>query len=461
MGTLTSRQGAPVDGAAIDALASGLAGRAIRPGDADYEQARRIWNAAIDRRPGLIVRVRGTADVVEAIRFARAHDVRVTVRGGGHNVAGRALCDDGLVVDLSDMRAVIVDPATRTVRVQAGATLGDLDRETHAHGLAVPAGVVSATGIAGLTLGGGVGWLVRRHGLSCDNVLAMTLVDAEGAVLTASADERPELFWALKGGGGNFGVVTDFTFRAHPVTTVLGGMLVWPRDRAADVLRFYRDFMARAPEELTCYCALATSPEGMPIVAGLACWSGEIARGEEVLAPLRGFGPPVADMIEPMPFPAMQRILDGAFPDGAHNYWRSSFVRGLTDAVIDSIVDFGGRMASPLSAVLVEYYGGAAGRVDPASSAFAQRAADYNIGMTAQWLDPAESAAHVAWARAFHAAIEPHAHGGILLNFSSEVGDAEVQAAFGDHYARLAEVKRRYDPSNFFSQDLNLRAAAA
>ncbi|HVH03980.1 MAG TPA: FAD-binding oxidoreductase, partial [Amaricoccus sp.] len=218
MGTLTSRQGAPVDGAAIDALASGLAGRAIRPGDADYEQARRIWNAAIDRRPGLIVRVRGTADVVEAIRFARAHDVRVTVRGGGHNVAGRALCDDGLVVDLSDMRAVVVDPATRTVRVQGGATLGDLDRETHAHGLAVPAGVVSATGIAGLTLGGGVGWLVRRHGLSCDNVLAMKLVDAEGAVLTASADERPELFWALKGGGGNFGVVTDFTFRAHPVT---------------------------------------------------------------------------------------------------------------------------------------------------------------------------------------------------------------------------------------------------
>ena len=461
MSTLMSRSGAPVDSAAIDAFATGLAGRTIRPSDSDYEQARRIWNASIDRHPGLIVRVRGTADVVETIRFARANDILVTVRGGGHNVAGRALCDDGLVVDLSDMRAVIVDPTARTVRVQGGATLGDLDRETHAHGLAVPAGIVSATGIAGLTLGGGVGWLVRRYGLSCDNVLSMNLVNADGAVLTASADENPDLFWALKGGGGNFGVVTDFTFRAHPVSTVLGGMLVWPRDRAGDVLRFYRDFMARAPEELTCYCALVTSPEGMPIVVALACWSGEIAKGEDALAPLRGFGPPVADMIEPMPFPAMQRILDGGFPDGAYNYWRSSFVHGLTDEVIDTIVDFGNRMESPLSATLIEYYGGAAGRVDPASSAFAQRAADYNIGMTAQWLDPTESAKHIAWTRAFYDAIEPHAHGSHLLNFNSEASDAVVQASFGEHYARLAEVKRRYDPSNFFSQDLNLRAAAA
>ena len=456
-----SRSGAQVDGAAIDAFATGLAGRAIRPSDSDYEQARRIWNASIDRHPGLIVRVRDTPDVVATIRFARANDIAVTIRGGGHNVAGRALCDEGLVVDLSDMRAVIVDPPARTVRVQGGATLGDLDRETHAHGLAVPAGIVSATGIAGLTLGGGVGWLVRRYGLSCDNVLSMNLVDADGAVLTASADENPDLFWALKGGGGNFGVVTDFTFQAHPVSTVLGGMLVWPRDRAGDVLRFYRDFMARAPEELTCYCALVTSPEGMPIVVALACWSGEIAKGEDVLAPLRGFGPPVADMIAPMPFPAMQRILDGGFPDGAHNYWRSSFVHGLTDEVIDTIVDFGSRMESPLSATLIEYYGGAAGRVDPASSAFAQRSADYNIGMTAQWLDPAESAKHMAWTRAFYDAIEPHAHGSHLLNFNSEASDAVVQAAFGEHYARLAEVKRRYDPTNFFSHDLNLRAAAA
>ncbi|MBP7000826.1 FAD-binding oxidoreductase [Amaricoccus sp.] len=456
-----SRDGAPVDAAAVDALATRLAGRIVRPGDADYERARRIWNASIDRRPGLIVRVRGAADVVEAIRFARASDVKVTVRGGGHNVAGRALCDDGMVVDLSEMRAVLVDPATRTVRVQGGATLGDLDRETHAYGLAVPAGVVSATGIAGLTLGGGVGWLVRKYGLSCDNVLAMNLVDADGAVLTASADERQDLFWALKGGGGNFGVVTDFTFRAHPVSTILGGMLVWPRDRAGDVLRFYRDFMDRAPEDLTCYCAIVTSPDGVPIVAALACWSGEIAEGERFLAPLRSFGPPMADMIAPMPFPAMQRLIDGGFPDGAHNYWRSSFVHGLTDAVIDTIVAFADRMESPLSATLVEYYGGAASRVDPASSAFAQRSADYNIGMTAQWLDPAETAKHVAWTRAFYDAIEPHAHGSHLLNFNSEASDAMVQASFGDHYARLAEVKRRYDPSNFFSQDLNLRAAAA
>ncbi len=339
MTALLSKSGAAVAAAVIDEFAAGLAGRAIRPGDADYDSARSIWNAAVDRRPGLIVRCRGTADVVAAVRFAAAHGTRVTVRGGGHNVAGRALCDDGLVIDLSEMRGVIVDPAARTVRVQGGATLGDMDRETHAYGLAVPAGIVSKTGIAGLTLGGGVGWLVRRYGLSCDNVASMQVVGADGDLLTASAEENPDLFWALKGGGGNFGVVTSFTFRAHPVSTILGGMLVWPRDRAGDLLRFYGDFMARAQEELTCHCAMVTSPDGMPVCIALACWSGDIAEGEHALAPLRAFGPPVADTIEPMPFPAMQQLLDGAFADGSRNYWRSSFVHGLTDEVIEVVVD--------------------------------------------------------------------------------------------------------------------------
>jgi FAD/FMN-containing dehydrogenase len=281
-------------------------------------------------------------------------------------------------------------------------------------------------------------------------------------VTTASADEHPDLFWALKGGGGNFGVVTDFTFHAHPVATVLGGTLVWPRDRAGDVLRFYRDFMARAPEELACFCALATAPDGTtPVCVALACWCGEIAEGEHALAPLRGFGPSMADTIQPMPFPAMQRLLDAGFPDGTCNYWRASFVHGLTDPVIDAIVEHGNRMESPLSAALIEYYGGAAGRVDPASSAFAQRASDYNVAMVATWTDPAESAKHVAWSRAFYDAIEPHAHGSHFLNFNSEASDTMVRASFGEHYARLAELKRRYDPANFFSRDLNLRAAAA
>ena len=346
------------------------------------------------------------------------------------------------------------------MRVEGGATLGDIDRETHVHGLAVPAGIVSRTGIAGLTLGGGVGWLVRRYGLTCDNVLAMRLVTADGAVITASETEHPDLFWALKGGGGNFGVVTDFTFRAHPVSTVLGGLVIWPRDKAGDLLRFYRDFMARAPEELTCHCALVSAPDGTPVCLTAACWSGDIAEGEHVLAPLRGFDTPVADMIQPMPFPAMQQTLDAAFPDGTLNYWRASFVHGLTDEVVDTIVEHGNRMASPLSATLVEYYGGAAGRVDPESSAFAQRSSDYNIAMAAQWTDPAESAAHIAWSRAFYDAIEPHAHGSHFLNFQSEAPDAVVRASFGEHYDRLAAVKRRYDPENFFRQDLDLRAAA-
>jgi FAD/FMN-containing dehydrogenase len=460
MPALLNRSGAPVDAAAIDAFAAGLAGRAIRPGDADYDTARRIWNAAIDRHPGLIVRCRGTADVVAAVNFARSHDLLVAVRGGGHSVAGRGLCDDGIVIDLSEMRGVVVDPDTRTVRVQGGATLGDVDRETHLHGLAVPLGVVSKTGVAGLTLGGGVGWLVRKHGLSCDNVVAFEVVTADGGVVTTSADSHPDLFWALRGGGGNFGVVTCFTFRAYPVSTVLGGLLVHPRERAGDLLRFQRDFIATAPEELTVYCALVTTPDGMPAVVAVACWNGEPAEGERALAPLRAFGPPLLDAIQPMPFPEMQKVLDMAFPDGTRNYWKASFVPRLSDEVIDLVVDAGSRMASPLSALLVEYYGGAPGRVGAAESAFAQRGAEYNIGVTAQWTDPAENAAHMAWVRKTYDALEPHSSGQHFLNFASEPTDDIVRASFGDNYARLVEIKRKYDPTNFFSINQNIRAAA-
>ena len=349
---LLERSGRRVDPAAIADFAAGLAGRAILPEDPGYDLARSIWNAAIDRRPGLIVRCRGVADVIRAVRFARDNDLLVAVRGGGHNVAGRALCDDGIVIDLSDMRAVVVDPETATVRVQGGATLGDVDRETHLHGLAVPLGVVSKTGVAGLTLGGGVGWLVRKHGLSCDNVSCFELVTADGGVVSTSADEHPDLFWALRGGGGNFGIVTCFTFRAHPVSTVLGGLIVHPRERAGELLRFYRDFMASAPEELAVYCAFVTTPDGVPAVAAIACWCGETAEGERVLEPLRAFGPPMLDAVQPMPFPEMQRILDGAFPDGTYNHWKASFVPKLGDELIDVLVEHANRMRSPLSALI-------------------------------------------------------------------------------------------------------------
>ena len=459
--SLQNRAGARVDSSIIDEFAAGLAGRAIRPSDAEYDAARRIWNAAIDRYPGLIVRCLGAADVIQAVQFARTNDLLVAVRGGGHNVAGRALCDKGLVIDLSLMRGVLVDPKTGTVQVQGGATLGDLDRETHLHGLAVPMGVVSKTGVAGLTLGGGVGWLVRKHGLSCDNVIAFEVVTADGVLLTASAEEHPDLFWALRGGGGNFGIVTSFRFQAHPIATVLGGLIAHPRDQAGEVLRHYRDFMATAPEELTAYAGLVTTPDGLPAVLVIACWCGDLAEGERVLAPLRAFGSPLLDTVQRLPFPAMQGLLDMAFPDRSYNYWKASFVPKLADDVVDLVVEHGNRMRSPLSAVVVEFYGGAPSRVSAAESAFAQRRAEYNIGIMAQWVDPAESTTHFAWAREMYDALEPYSGGNHLLNFQSEAGDDLIRAAFGENYTRLAKVKRIYDPTNFFSLNQNIQPAAS
>ena len=459
---LLNRQGGAVDDGRVAEFAAGLAGRVIRPADADYDTARSIWNAAIDRHPGLIVRCLGTADVIRAVKFARDNDILVAVRGGGHNVAGRALCDDGLVIDLSWMRGVLVDPESRTVRVQGGALLGDVDRETHLHGLAVPAGVVSKTGIAGLALGGGVGYLARKHGLTCDNVLGFELVTADGGLVATSAEEHPDLFWALRGGGGNFGIVTSFTFRAHPVSTVLGGLLVHPRERTGELLRFYREFIATAPEELTVYSAQVTTPDGMPAAIAIVCYCGEdLAEGERVLAPLRAFGPPLLDAIQPMPFPAMQQALDGAFPDGTYNFWKASFAPELSDPLIDVLLEHGSRMRSPLSGLMVEFYGGAPGRVGIGETAFTQRGAEYNIGFTAQWTDPAESAGHVAWVRGVYDAVEPFSSGSHFLNFQSEADDAVTRGAFGANYDRLAEVKRKYDPTNFFSLNQNIRAAAA
>ncbi len=456
---LRDQSGVRIDAGKIDEFRNGLAGYLVRPEDAGYDEARRIWNAAVDRHPGLIVRCLGAADVIHTVKFARANDILVSVRGGGHNVAGRALCDNGVVIDLSAMRGVLVDPETATVRVQGGATLGDLDRETHLHQLAVPVGIVSKTGVAGLTLGGGVGWLVRKHGLSCDSVVSFELVTAEGDLMVASAEENPDLFWALRGGGGNFGVVTCFTFRAQPVSTILGGLIVHPRERTREVLRFYRDFMATAPEELTAHAALMTTPDGIPAVAILACWCGDIDEGDRVLRPLRAFGAPLLDAIQPMPFPTMQMMLDGAFPQGTYNYWKASFVPKLSDELIDLLVEHGSGMKSPLSACLIEFYGGAPGRVSAEELAFAQRGAEYNIGMTAQWTNPAESDLHIGWVRKMYDAFEPHSTGMHLLNFQSEANDDVVRAAFGDNYARLSDVKRKYDPTNFFRLNANIGVA--
>src|ERR1041384_2557961 len=327
---------------------SAFQGQLLEPVDAGYNEARKIWNASIDKRPKLIARCSGVADVVDAVNFGHANSLLTSIRGGGHNVGGRALCDDGLVIDLSRMRSVHVDSATSTVRVQGGATLGDLDRETHIFGLAVPCGIVPKTGIGGLTLGGGVGWLLRKYGMSIDNVLSCQIVTADGRVLPANSSENEDLFWALRGGGGNFGVVTSFEFQARPVHTVLGGLLLYPRDAAVDVIRAFRDYIETAPDELTAYVALLHAPDGAPLVGVIACYCGDILEGERVLQPLRAFGAPVLDAIQPLPFPIMQSLLGPSFPDGNYNYWKSTLQRNLSDDAVALIVEHGNRMTSPL-----------------------------------------------------------------------------------------------------------------
>jgi FAD/FMN-containing dehydrogenase len=454
---LINAKGNVVSDDRVEVLRTGLHGEVIRPGDPAYDKARRIWNAIIDKHPGIIARCTGVADVVHAVSFARENELLIAIRGGGHNVGGRALCDEGMVIDLSRMKGIHVDAKNRTARVQAGATLGDVDRETHLYGLAVPAGVVSATGIAGLTLGGGVGWLVRKYGLTCDNVLSFDIVTAEGKLLTANAEENSDLFWALRGGGGNFGVVTSFEYRLHPVSSVLGGMVVYPRGQAVEVLRFYRAFTQSAPEELTAYAGLLHTPDGTPAIAVVACYCGDLAEGERVLKPLREFGSPLLDAIQPMPFPQMQSLLDGAFPGGNQNYWKSTFLRELSDEAIDLLVERANRATSPLTAVVIEYYGGAASRVGVAETAFAHREAQYDVGILAQWTDPGESSRHIEWARGVADALRPYSSGAYLLNFLGDEGDDTIRAAFGENYGRLVEVKSKYDPTNFFRLNQNIK----
>ena len=450
------RDGTAVDQAAIEAFRQGFHGQVLLPGEPGYASARRIWNAGIDKHPGLIARCSGVVDVVRAVKFARANNLLVAVKSGGHNVAGQALCDDGIVIDLSAMNGVSVDPELRTVRVQGGALLGEVDRETHLHGLAVPSGVVSKTGIAGLTLGGGVGWLVRKYGLTCDNVPSCEVVTAEGAIVTADAETNADLFWGLRGGGGNFGIVTSFLFQAHPVSTVLGGVIVHARPQAAAVFRYYRDFMASAPDELTAYAGLISTPEGKRAVAVMACCCGDLVEGERVLKPLRAFGSPLLDAIQPMPFPVMQRLADEASPDNVHNYWKSTFLNELSDETIDLIVEHGNRVESPLTHVLIQLFNGQVGRVGNADTAFAQRQAGYNVGIEAKWIDPAESEKHTTWARAFSDALKPHSSKAYLLNFLGDEDPDLVRGAFGSNHARLVELKTKYDPTNFFSLNQNV-----
>ncbi len=441
----------------IEELRSAFRGELFQADDPGYAAARQIWNASIDKCPALIARCSGVADVVAAVNYGRQHKLLTSIRGGGHNVAGRALCDGGLVIDLSRMRSVHVDTATRTVRVQGGATLGDLDRETQAFGLAVPCGVVSKTGIAGLTLGGGVGWLIRKYGMSIDNLLSCQVVTAEGKVLTASAAENADLFWALRGGGGNFGVVTWFEFQAHPVTTIVGGILIYPREAAFDVIRNFRDVVQSAPVELTAYAVMMHTPDGAPVVAVAPCFCGDPADAEQVLAPLRTFGTPMLDAVQTMPFLGMQGLFGPSFPDGKQNYWKSGLHRELSDDAIAEIVKQGNKMTSPLSAVVLEYYGGAAGRVAPDATAFPHRDLPWDILYVAQWTSPGEPQ-HREWARTAEKALRDYSTGATMVFSLDEETQAVSNAAYGVNYPRLVEVKKKYDPENFFRVNQNIVA---
>jgi len=440
----------------IKSFRSVFHGEVFKPADVGYDEARKIWNASVSKHPRVIARCSGVADVIAAVNFGRANTIPTAIRGGGHNVGGRALCDDGLVIDLSRMRSVFVDSASRRVRVQGGATLGDIDRETHVFGLAVPCGIVPKTGIGGLTLGGGVGWLIRKHGMSIDNLLSSQVITADGKVLTASAAENDDLFWALRGGGGNFGVVTSFEFQAHAVTMVLGGLLLYPREKAVDVLRHFRDCMASAPDELTAYAALLHGPDGSPLVGVIPCYCGSIAEGERVLQPLRKFGSPIVDGIQAMPFLTMQSLLAPSFPDGNHNYWKSTLQRELSDDAISAIVEHSNRLSSPLSFVVLEYYGGAAGRVSSEATAFPHRNLPWDILFLAQWTDAAATNLHRDWARSGEDILRPFSQNAHLLSALDLESDEVIKTAFGPNLSRLAAIKQKYDPMNFFCVNQNI-----
>ena len=443
-----------------------FAGELIAPGHAQYESARRVWNGMVDRRPALIARCAGEDDVVMALGFAREHGLAVAVRGGGHNVAGNGVCDGGVVIDLSGLRDVVVDPHARTAVVGPGVLLGELDRATQAYGLATPTGNVSMTGVAGLTLGGGLGWIARKYGPACDNLLSATVVTADGVRVTASADENPDLLWGLRGGGGNFGVVTSFEYRLHPVgPQVIAGGVLHAFSDAPEVFRFFADFVADAPDELSVTASTFRAAPGMPIAPELhgelvtmlaVCWVGDLAEGERALRPLRSFGHPLADLVAPMPYTALQSGSDAAYPDGQQNYWKSHYVDEITDGVITTLAEHAPRMTSPQSSFYFQHLGGAISRPGIDTAAFGHRHAGFDFAILTVWEDPAEDPEHLAWARDFATAMQPHATGVYVNNLGVE-GTDRVKAAYAPAtYERLVALKNAYDPTNVFHLNQNI-----
>ena len=448
------------------ALDGGFAGELIGPDHAAYDRARRVWNGTVDRRPALIARCGGPGDVASALAFARERGLPVAVRGGGHNVSGNAVCDDGLVIDLSGMKAISVDPEQRIARVGPGVVLGEIDAATQRIGLATPTGNVSKTGIAGLTLGGGLGWIARLHGPACDNLLAAEVVTADGAVVRASEDENPDLLWGLRGGGGNFGVVTAFEYRLHPVgPQIIAGGVVHAFADAPRVFRFFADYVADAPDALSVVASTFRATPPMPVPAEFhgelvtvlaVCWAGDLDEGHRVLAPLRRFGDPLADLVTPLPYTGLQTGSDASYPDGRRNYWKSHYVDEISDDLIARLMEHGPRMTSPLSSFYFQHLGGAIARPGPDTAAFGHRDGVFDFTILTVWEDPAEDDGHIAWARAFHAAMQPSATGVYVNNLGVEGAD-RVRAAYApETYARLVALKDRYDPDNVFRLNQNV-----
>jgi len=460
-----NKSGNAIDEPAIRRFEKNFSGRLVRSGDADYDSARRVWNGMIDKYPAIIAYCSDKYDVINSVNFARSNDILVSVRSGGHNVAGNAVCDNGIVIDLSRMKKVEINAHSQTATAQAGLTLGELDNATQAYGMAVPVGIVSKTGMAGLTLGGGIGWLVRKHGLTCDSLLSAEVVTADGQIRTASADENPDLFWGIRGGGGNFGIVTEFTFRLYPVKQVIGGMMLYPAANATGVFRFYRDFIAAAPDELTTMLALLAAPapflskriQNVPLVAIHACYTGTLETGEQILKPLRSFGEPIQDMINIIPFQEMQSLLDAGAPPGLLNYWKSSYLKNLNDDCIKVILLYFNKVPSPLTQIHIQHLQGAMGRVREDETAFSHRSALCVLNIVSKWIDPAENEKNIQWTRNLSTALEPYG-AGAYVNFMGDEGQDRVRDAYSPgNYKRLIQLKNMYDSTNFFSLNQNIK----
>ncbi|HKC75928.1 MAG TPA: FAD-binding oxidoreductase [Chloroflexota bacterium] len=457
-----------LDEATIQAFRAGLRGELIRPDHPGYDEARKVFNTMIDKKPALIARCAGAADVISAVNVARTNHLLVAVRGGGHNITGNAVCDGGIVIDLSRMKGLRIDQAARSARAEPGLTWGELNHDLQAFGLGATGGYISTTGIAGLTLGGGLGWMVRKHGLACDNLLSVDVVTADGQFLTASATQNQDLFWGLRGGGGNFGVVTSFEFQVHPVGMVLAGLLIHPLPKAPEVLRFFREHVATVPDELTWGVLLFNVPpvpflppeaHGAPVVAIGLVYTGPLDTGEQVVRPLREFGPPLADLLQPMPYSAAQTMADILFPPGFQNYWKSNYLQDLSDDAIDTIVNHLASVPLPHNVVLVDHNGGGAiSRVGADETAFPHREWTYNFLICSNATNAADAETNIRWTRGFWEAMQPFAAEAVYVNYLGSEGEDRVKAAYGSaQYERLVALKNKYDPTNLFRLNQNIK----